>query len=335
MLRKNKRSLSCPFILWALGLGVLTACEGGKKTGADGGQGKTPGLHANRYLDVRNLETGEMLATDRFPSQLNFNKNVPACRSPEVFWMDKCWDEITVNADEMTVVVTQKETGESSRVFDPNTFLPDNVLKGFEVVINPISKMQNFGDHLFYALNTKYYYTPCDAQGGHQTIEYILGQGSFLDIPYVVWGIGKAVSYARTENRNQSTPWVSADCFATATKDGSDQEKIVYSGIKSTFAFGSVQSGTTGETVAHKWDYKGKVIIQGVEFSLPIKMSDLASLPARTPIQGYSAEALSEHYLKNQFGYVLFKRSKPQGLFEEIEHEKITDIHFSQLVPKL
>jgi hypothetical protein len=75
----------------------------------------------------------------------------------------------------------------------------------------------------------------------------------------------------------EGVPWATSFCFWTSQPEGKSESLSVF-GVRAIFAFGMVNDGSPySAKIAHQWHYTGTLRVNGKDFSLPVKVSDIAA----------------------------------------------------------
>lgn len=262
-------------------LPIFTLCV------ACGTSGKSPDEHnGNRtgddatthtYWDVKTAND-ERIPTNKFPSQLREGELVDACKPGQVFEFDTCWDSIIIDADSLSVQFVS-ENGFPSQIIQVGKPVPQeysrSILQGTSYAAS-----QEFSFFQHHHLGVKpVVHETCYPDASTDTI--LLQTGS-------AWG-WLVSSIANGNN----APWSSSKCFAA-------KDNILRSiSFKTTFIYGFENIGETKSQMggsfrlAHNWDYKGSLRMNGRNFELPVSLSTIE--PDTSKLRGEDGIFFVEH----------------------------------------
>ena len=247
---------------------IFTSCGGG-----GGGQSPDPSHSDNpgdseTYADIYSAN-GVHLKTNRLPSQLKANSDLPICQTGETYALDKCWQSITINADSKTITVENTD-GKSEQLFEFNKQINSNFKSLYQMKIS-----SSFETNL------------CDKQMSMygQCYETFANPGSFEQYFQIPYQADAGVSTPRVSFRSiagewtasslpEVTPWVTSN---EITLDKETSNAISF-GVKTTFAYGLIENTSSylnPYKIAHYWDLNGSLIINAKQYHFPLTFSDL------------------------------------------------------------
>jgi len=182
---------------------------------------------------------------------VNPDSLAPACGAGSIAYLDRCWETININADDMSVSFEGKSASNASVAI--GRAVPSEL------------KLTKLGTEGAVISFTKYSQHPIAAR--YSLIGDRCSSANIPSATSTLWGM---IGIGR-----DSTPWATSSCLWTF-KGQQQQETLAVFGVRATFAYGMAKKNGLN-TLVHQWDYHGTLRVNGVDLPLPAKFDDVAS----------------------------------------------------------
>ncbi|HYX31601.1 MAG TPA: hypothetical protein VE954_00715 [Oligoflexus sp.] len=210
------------------------------------------------YQDVRDVKSLKPLKAGQWPSFLKAGDTLNACSEGQIFHADRCWDSVTINLDNASVKLVDQD---SEFTLALGSKLPVQIAGWIDEKYDS----PTHDCHLPYNV---------DLNGGYVDFATIRCRTpgnipeSYAPAPVVWPGLSPL-------DVSSNYPWVIAPSIFT--EKGTDDVKGF--GVKTTFLYGHYATRDDVYSVAHNWQFRGAVIVNGKTLPLPVTMEALALEP--------------------------------------------------------